>query len=277
MQESKRLDNIAKELAGKKADPSTAVQSFIDDLDSLGIKFEKGKAVYQGSQIEGLTEPQAVIDRIVKRMSEVSDDAYELHNLKKFIDEQVTYGKTAGGLTGKTVNALKGLRHNLDSVLDKSFPEYNAVNTTYSTTRNAIDDFMTAAGTRFNPSDANANTRIGTLARRILSNAQSRAEVLNALQKLQDVAEANGGKFSDDIISQTVFVNDLERLYGTQAPTSLAGEVSKGVQKATGLMGKMKSSEGLGSLALQLGAEGIEKARNITPEGLTSSIRALLK
>lgn len=274
---AKQLDTVAKTLAGKKADPTPAVQAFIDDLDSLGIRFNKGKAVYQGSQIEGLTEPQAIIDRIVKRMNEVSDDAYELHNLKKFIDEQVTYGKTTAGLSGKTVNALKGLRHNLDGILDSSFPEYNSVNTTFSTTRDVLDDLMTAAGTRFDPTDANANARLGTLARRILSNAQSRTEVLNAMQKLQTVAEANGGKFSDDVISQIVFVNDLERLFGTSAPTSLAGEVSKGIKEASGIVGKMKSADGLGSLGLQIGAETIENARNITPEGLTTSIRALLK
>lgn len=274
---AKQLDTVAKTLAGKKADPTPAVQAFIDDLDSLGIRFNNGKAVYQGSQIEGLTEPQAIIDRIVKRMNEVSDDAYELHNLKKFIDEQVTYGKTTAGLSGKTVNALKGLRHNLDGILDSSFPEYNSVNTTFSTTRDVLDDLMTAAGTRFDPTDANANARLGTLARRILSNAQSRTEVLNAIQKLQTVAEANGGKFSDDVISQIVFVNDLERLFGTSAPTSLAGEVSKGIKEASGIVGKMKSADGLGSLGLQIGAETIENARNITPEGLTTSIRALLK
>lgn len=273
----KQLDVVAKSLQGQKANPTPAVQSFIDDLDNLGVKFENGKAVYRGSQIEGLKEPQDIINRIVKRMNEVSDDGYELHNLKRFIDEQVTYGKTGGGLTGKTESVLKGLRANLDEILDTAFPAYNQVNTTYSTTRNAIDDFMTAAGTKFNPSDANANARVGTLARRILSNAQSRTEVINALQNLQDVAEINGGKFSDDIIAQTVFVNDLERMFGTQAPTSLAGEVSKGVQKAGTFAKKLKDTTGIFDIALQATGEGIESARGINQEGMVKAIRELLK
>lgn len=273
----KQLDTVAKSLEGQKANPVPAVQSFIDDLDNLGVKFKDGKAVYKGSQIEGLKEPQAIIDRIVKRMNEVSDDGYELHKLKKFIDEQVTYGKTGGGLTGKTESILKGLRYNIDEILDTSFPEYNQVNTTYTTTRNAIDDFMSAAGSKFNPNDANANARVGTLARRILSNAQSRTQVLNTLQKLQDVAEINGGKFSDDIIAQTVFVNDLERIFGTSAPTSLAGETAKGFEKAGTMAQKLKTSGGIFDLAMKATGEGIEKARGINQEGMITAIRELLK
>ena len=274
---AKQLDIVAKNLKGQRADPIQAVNTFVEKLDDLGVKFKKGKPVYQGSQIEGLKEPQKIIDLVVKRMNNVSDDAFEIHNLKKFIDEQVSFGKSSGGLTGKTENILKGLRKGLDEVLDSNFTEYNKVNTTFATTKKVMDDFIRSAGARFDPSVANANARIGTLARRILSNTQSRTEVLNSMQALQDIAKVNGGKFSDDIIAQTVFVDDLERLFGTQARTSLAGEVSKGVQQARGLTGKLKSAQGLGDIALQLGAEGIEKARNINPEGLLKSIRALLK
>jgi len=274
---AKQLNTVAKGLKGQTVDPTEAVQSFMSKLDDLGITFKKGKAIYSGSQIEGLTEPQKIIDTIVKRMNNVSDDAYEIHNLKKFIDEQVTYGKTSGGLAGRTEGILKGLRNNLDKILDKTFKKYNAVNTTYATTRNAIDDFITSAGTKFDPNLPNANARVGTLMRRILSNAQSRTNVLNAMQSLQEVAEANGGKFTDDVITQTVFVNDLERLFGTQAPTSLAGEVSKGVQKGIGWAGKLKSAGGIVDLVGQAGASGIDKLRNVNMEGLSQATRNLLR
>ena len=273
----KQLNDVAKNLKGQTVDPTEVVQSFMSNLDDLGVTFKNGKAIYNGSQIEGLTEPQRIIDTIVKRMNNVSDDAYEIHNLKKFIDEQVTYGKTGGGLTGRAEGILKQLRNNLDAILDKTFKQYNTVNTTYATTRNAIDDFVTSAGTKFDPNVANANARIGTLMRRILSNAQSRTNVLNAMQNLQEVAEANGGKFKDDVITQTVFVDNLEKLFGTQAPTSLAGEVSKGVQKTTGVIGELRKAEGIVDLVLEYGAGGIEKLQNINPEGLSKALRELLK
>lgn len=272
-----QLDDVAKSLAGKTADPTPAINSFISDLDDMGITFKNGKPNYIGSDIEGLAEPQRIIDSVVKRMRDVSDDGYELHRLKKFIDEQVTYGKTAGGLTGKTTSILKGLRHNVDAILDTNFPNYNSVNKTFATTRDAIDEFVSAGGSKFNPNSPNANARVGTLMRRILSNTQSRTDVLSALQKLQDVAEQNGGKFSDDIITQTVFINDLERLFGTSAPTSLAGEVTKGVQKASSVAGKMKNATGVFDLALEATGGAIDKARNISKEGLIKSLRQLLK
>lgn len=275
-QAGQQLDGVAKSLRGQKADPTPAVQAFISDLEDMGITVRNGKANYKGSNLEGLTGPQSAINSIIKRMTTVSDDGYELHQLKKYIDETVTYGKTSGGLSGKTENILKGLRYNIDEILDARFPEYNNVNTQYKTTKDAIDAFQSIAGSKVDLNGANVEKQIGTLARRILSNAGSRVEVLNTLQALQDVAEANGGKFADDIVSQTVFVNDLEKLFGTSAPTSLAGETAKGVREAVGMVGKMKSSQGLFDLALQVGAEGVEKAQGINEENLIKALRAIL-
>lgn len=272
-----QLDTVAKSLQGKQADPVPAVRAFLDDLEDMGVSVKNGRAIYEGSDLEGLAGPQKVIDNVVKRMTSVSDDAYDLHRLKRFIDENVEYGSSGEGITGRAEGVIKRLRSNVDGVLDTSFPEYNEVNSTYSATRSAIDDFASAAGSKFNPNDANAEKRIGTLARRILSNAGSRTDVLNTLQNLQDVAETYGGTFDDDIITQTVFVNDLERLFGSQAPTSLAGEVSKGVSQAKGVVGAMRNAQGLFDLALDVGAQGLEKARGIDEEGLIRALRELLK
>lgn len=273
---AKQLDGVAKSLRGQQVDPTPAVQSFISDLEDMGVTIKNGKANYAGSNLEGLTGPQSAINSIVKRMSTVSDDGYELHQLKKYIDETVNYGKTSGGLSGKTEAILKGLRHNLDSILDNSFPQYNTVNTQYATTRDVLDAFQSAAGSKIDLNGPNAEKALGTLARRILSNAGSRVEVLNTLQTLQDVAEANGGKFADDLVTQTVFVNDLEKLFGTSAPTSLAGETAKGVSQAIGLAGKLKSGTGLFDLAGQAVGAGLEKAQGINEENLVKALRTLL-
>lgn len=276
-QAGQQLDSVAKNLSGQKTNPIPAVQSFVSDLEDIGVTFKNGQPVFAGSNIEGIKPAETLIKKVITRMNQVSDDAYEIHKLKKFLDEQVSYGKTAEGLTGKTEGILKGLRANLDSILDNSFPEYNQVNSQFSSTKTALDNFLSSAGSKFDVNAPGAEKQIGTLARRVLSNAQSRVQVTNALNDLQTVAEQFGGKFDDDIITQIVFVDELERLFGTSASTSLAGEVSKGVQKATGIVGKMKSAEGIFDLALQAGAEGIEKARGINKEGLVSSLREILK
>lgn len=270
------LDNVAKGLKGQKIDPTPAVQSFIDDLSDMGVSVQNGQLNFKGSDLEGLDAPQKVLNNLVKRMREVSDDGYELHRLKRYIDELVEYGKSGEGLSGRTENVMKGLRRNIDELLDTTSSAYNTTNTIYSETRNTIDDFISSAGSKFNPNDKNASAKIGTLARRILSNAQSRTDIINILQKLQDVAEKYGGKFNDDIITQTVFVNDLERLFGTSAPTSPASEVQKGFQRAGTIAGKFKNSTGIFDLALQATGEGIERARGINEQNLIKAIRQLL-
>lgn len=271
----KQLDGVAKSLKGKTADPVPAVQAFIDDLSDLGVTFKNGQPVFKGSQIEGVKPAESLINTVIKRMNKVGDDGLELHNLKKFIDEQVNYGKVAGGLSGRTESVIKGLRANIDGVLDNTFPEYNRVNTQFSTAKTAVDKFLDAAGSKFDISSPNAEKQVGTLMRRILSNAQSRVEVTDAINGLQDVAKQFGKEFDDDIVSQVVFIDELERVFGSQAPTSLMGTAEK-VSKAKGVADKMKSAQGVFDLALQLGAEGIDKVTGKNQENLIKAIRQIL-
>jgi len=276
-QAGSQLDEVAKGLKGQTVSPEPAIRAFIDDLSGIGVRFKNGQPVFTGSQIEDIVPAENLIKKVVKRMRGVSDDAFELHNLKKFIDEQVSWGKTGEGLSGKTESVLKGLRANVDSLLDNNFPAYNDVNTRYSVTRGALDDFLSSAGSKFDVNKPGAEKQVGTLLRRILSNAQSRVQVTNSVQQLQDVAESFGQNFDDDIITQLVFVDEIERLFGTQAPTSLQGGIQKGVQQAKGVTRAMRSAEGFFDLALKAGASGIDKARGINQEGLIKSLREILR
>ena len=276
-QAGSQLDEVAKGLKGQTVSPEPAISAFIDDLSGIGVRFKNGQPVFTGSQIEDIVPAENLIKKVVKRMRGVSDDAFELHNLKKFIDEQVSFGKTGEGLSGKTESVLKGLRANVDSLLDNNFPAYNDVNTRYSVTKGALDDFLDSAGSKFDISKPGAEKQIGTLLRRVLSNAQSRVQVTNSVQQLQDVAESLGQKFDDDIITQLVFVDEIERIFGTQAPTSFEGGIKKGVQQAKGVTRAMRSAEGFFDLALEAGAAGIDKARGINQEGLIKSLREILR
>ena len=226
------LDSVAKSLRGQPVDVSSAVSDFIDDLNEMGISFDdkKLKLNFKNSDIEGLKGINTTLNKIIKRMSSTrAPDAYDVHRMKKFIDEQVTYGRSAKGLGGKAERVIKDLRRNLDGILDESFPEYDRVNTTYAETIDAIDDFQASAGGKIDLNGDNASAAIGTLSRRILSNAQSRTLVMDSFKKIQDVAKKNGGVFDDDIISQIVFLDEIERVFGSSAKTSFQGELKKGV------------------------------------------------
>ena len=134
-------------------------------------------------------------------------DAFELHRMKRFIDEVVTYGKAGEGLTGKTERILKQLRTNLDSTLDDAFPAYNEANTIYADTIGALDALQDVAGRKMDLFGPNADKATGTLLRRMMSNAQSRVNLVDAVDNLEVVAKRYGSKFGDDISTQMLFVH----------------------------------------------------------------------
>jgi len=272
-QAGKKLDGVAKGLRGQKVDVAAPVDEFIADLEGMGVGFEDLKPIYQNSDIEGLAGPQAIFNRVIGRMKNTRNpDAFDVHRMKRYLDQQVSYGKTAEGLTGRAETVLKNLRRNLDSVLDSNFDEYDKVNTVYSNTRGALDDFQSAAGSKVDLTSANASKQIGTLSRRVLSNAQSRVQVLDAMKQIQDVAVNQGGKFDDDLLSQVVFVDDLQKSFGASARTSLAGEVEKGVKQA----GQMRNSQGATEAVISLAGSVLEKMRGINQDGAFKAIRELL-
>ena len=191
-----RLDNVAQGLRGKDVDVSNAVNNFLSELKKLDIETEvvngKVKPVFKDSMIEGLAGPEAAIKRIFNRMNKSRIDAYDVHKMKRFIDEQVSYGKSsADGLTGQTENLLKGLRTGLDDALDSKFPEYNAVNTQYADTRGP-DAFSDIAGSKFNPFGDNAEKQVALS--RLMSNAQSRIPLTDAIKAMEDVAKKYGAQ-----------------------------------------------------------------------------------
>lgn len=266
-----RLDKVARSLKGD-VDFNPAVSQFLDDLDGIGVSISEDlKPIFKGSDIEDLAAPENIIKRVAKRMSRKKKlSALDIHKMKKFIDEQVTFGKSAEGLGGKTERILKSFRRNLDQALDSTFPEYNAVNTKFADTISALDNFKDAAGSKFNPLSENADKFVGTLTRRLLSNAQSRVALIDSLKGLQDTAVKYGSKFDDDIITQTMFADELSRMFGSAATTSFEGGIEKAVKTASGRRGVV-------DVGLDVAAAGVKAARGVNEENSIKAIEKLLR
>jgi len=263
------LDGIAGSLRGKPYDITIPGDQFMDDLDAMGITLERQgstiKANFSGSDIEGLAGPESAINRIISRISKVGNfDAYEAHRLKRFIDETVTFGKNGEGLAGKTEAVLKKLRKNLDKNLDENFPEYNRVNTQYAETIDAIDAFQDVAGSKMNLTADSADKATGTLLRRLMSNAQSRVRMLDAVQNVEDVAKKYGGKFDDDLFSQVLFADELDSVFGPTARTSFQGQIRQAIPTSKT------------DAVMKLGEAAVKKVKGVTPEKQYEAIRALL-
>jgi len=267
-----QLDSVAESLKGQIVDVAQPVNTFLDDLRSLGVSFKNGKAVYADSDLEGIGGAQNMLDLVIKRMRDTrTPDAYDAHRLKRFIDEQVIYGKSATGLGGKAESIVKKLRRNLDGVLDTNFPEYNRVNTQYSEARQALDGFQDAAGSKIDLLGDNSDKALGVLSRRLMSNIQSRVKLMDSLGEIESTARKYGGNFDDDIMTQVLFVDELESMFGASAKTSLSGEVAKGVKNAARVANQgmvMNVVEGAGHL--------LEKARGINEKNAIKAIRKVL-
>lgn len=272
----KELGAVAENLKGQKVDSSPAVDTFLDDLDSMGVKLgDDLKPIFSGSDIEGVVGAENVIKNIVRRMANTkTPDGYDIHRLKKYIDEQVTYGKTTEGLSGKAESVLKSLRRNLDKILDEKFPAYDKVNTTYKETIDALDAIQDVAGRKMDLTGGSADKAVGTLLRRLMSNAQSRVKLLDSIDEIEGVATKYGAKFDDDLLSQTLFVDELDRVFGPVARTSLQGQVGQAVE---GAARAATGPSGLGDIAIKGAAKAAEKARGINEAGAFKAIKDLLK
>lgn len=270
----KEVDAAAQTLKGQTVDSTPVTLQFINDLEDIGVSFKNGQPVFDGSDIEGIAPAENLIKKVFARADDASSDAVKIHQLKKFIDEQVTFGKMGEGLSGKTEFILKSFRRNLDGLLDSNFENYNAANVGFKKAIDLLDDTKTVLGKNFDPS--NGSVRAGAVARRVLGNSASRGDILEYLKSVDDFYKSTGGTAQDDIIGQTVFADILEELYGTQATTGLQGQVQRGVEAAAGagkdlLQGKFLQS------ATKAVAHVAEASRGLSQEAKIAALKALIQ
>jgi hypothetical protein len=300
----KQVEDAAKSLKGQpiadKVRP--AIESFIDDISDMGIKFDEqtGTLSFDGSDIEGLEGPINVVNRMIKRLYQKGKepDAYDVHRVKRYIDEVVAYGKSQEGLSGRAARMLKSLRHNLDGVLDGSFPEYDQANSRYSETINALNSLQDAAGKRIDITGEGAETALGDLSRRILGNVVSRKDLMRSMDKIDRVAQriisGEGAGTSvvpyradllqrttklspedldDSLVGQIRFVSELEKMFGTNASNSFLGDISKATDRTAEsmLVGDKTGPIREGYKLVR------DRVRGINEENAMKALRELLK
>jgi hypothetical protein len=93
-------------------------------------------------------------------------------------------------------------------------------------------------------------------------------------EQLDKVTKQYGGKFDDNLLDQTIFAEILEDVYGTQAVTSLQGEVAKAIKgTARVIEGIRNPIKGVGDLV----ATGAEKSLGINEENKRKIFNAFLR
>ena len=135
-----------------------------------------------------------------------------------------------------------------------------------------IDQLQSAVGNKLDMTGGSADKALGQERRKLMSNYRSRTNLLEAIPALEDMAKKYGKTFDDDLILQSLFVDELNSQFGTVARTSLAGEtekaVGKGIDMATG--GKMNA-------VTELARAAARKVKGVNDEKAFESMKALLK
>lgn len=240
----KNVDEAAKGLRGQTIDNSTLMNSLETVLDNQGITLKNGKWDFSNSVYKNTPTIQNELGKAFDSLMDLPNDAYQTHIFKKSIDELVNFGTQGEGLKGTSANILKELRREADQLLDANFEAYKLANDNYKTTRDLLEEIDGSIGTDLTKEKAAAALR------RIFSNAQSRGDIKNTIAKIDEVAKIYKVQTGDNLLDQALFTEILEELYGTQAITSLRGEVEKAVGGIRTVVDALRDPiRGLGSAA----------------------------
>jgi hypothetical protein len=267
-----QINQEARRLKGQQVDISAAKNAFMDALDDLKVTVDDaGELVFKGSNLEGTSSPRT-LKLIHDRLNKFSGDALDAHHLKQFISEHVEFGKKAqtAGLSGKAERAAKALRKEINESLGNVSEGYRTQNAIYSDTIDVLKSFEKSAGQSLDLLKPNADKAIGTAARKLMSNQQSRVSMLNAVDDLDRLVGTHGTKMNDDILALALFADELDVVFKPIARTSLAGDVAKSVSPVKEVPTTAYQA------ASKVAEIGLDKIRNVNEAEALRSIRELL-
>jgi hypothetical protein len=237
------VEGLKRPVPENMVDVAPPVNRFLENLNEAGIGVNDDLSLnFDGSMLEGtnprVTQAQTILNDVVKRMRDTNvPTAYDVHRLKKYIDEMVEFGKSEGGVLGQAENILKELRAGLNESIASRIEPYREANQKYSETISALNDFEKVAGPSIDLSAAGSGSAAGQIMRGLMSNNRSRVALRNNMQQLEDVAASYGGSFDNSISNLALFADELDAIFGPVARTSFGGQISQQVPtSSTGLL-----------------------------------------
>lgn len=275
------IDGVAESLRGSPVDFEPSINKFLSSLEKKGATYnpELGELEFTEKSILGRNPAAAsLLNEIVDYMQVGGNpDAFDVHELKRFIDDQVTYGKTSNKGSSATADGiLKTLRFDIDGALDGKFPEYDKVNTDYSKTIGALNEIDRIAGPQIDIEGVNPEKAVGNLMRRIMSNAQSATALRNSLTEIDEMAKSYGGEFGDNLSAQAYFANELDARLGSSSKTSAQGIVESGALNAASNAADMAGALDTTMFMTRAALKRLKKNKATTQQEKFDKMRELL-
>lgn len=235
-----QLDSVAQDLKDiSLADVSKIDTAVMEGLKKLQIGVKKGGLDFVGSSLEGVGNSGTIVSNVYKRL-QTAKDAFDLHNLKKYIDANVSYGKRLEGLDAGAERLLKTWRKSIDDTLDNQFEAYNKVNTELAKRISPLEDLKGILKNADGLDTDLLSEKAGIIARRITSAAASNPEIKQVLRNL-DSFTSTGGKTLGKIENLQDLYNVLNKYYDIAPKTGFQNLVKEGTAEATGLYDEVAS------------------------------------
>lgn len=229
------VDRESRKLGGIDVDTFDLTNNFAESLqDRLKVTLTPdGKIDFRDSAIEKQAGARKALDDLVEIMGRGGKpDAERLHFMKKYIDEQVTFGKSQEGLAGETERILKTLRSDINNAIRDVSPDYAAANDAYSETIGALDNFQDVMGKKVDLTGSRADEAVGRNLRKLMSNYGVRENLFDSIAEIEQVAKKHGGEFDDNILLQAGYAQKLDDMFGAVADTSLRGAGTGAIRDA---------------------------------------------
>ena len=272
----KAVNEAAESLRGSQVSAQPVKETFDNLLRTLDVGIDPSGALdFSNSALKDTTSIQNSIAKIYNDIPNGDIDAKTLHIIKKRIDNLVDFGTAGEGLKGQSEAILKAVRRSADDVLDTTFPNYKVANDDFRAAANVLDQVKQVFGKRFDPNSARAAGEIGQKFRSLFSNNQTRNRLLQLITDSESFGNQFNAGFKDSPHDLAIVSQMIENIFGTEATTSLQGEVAKAF-KNTNTIRKIASGNILESVP-ELAMAVSDKVRGISSEAKVNAIKALLK
>lgn len=274
-----QLDEVAQGLKGSPVNVEPAVGDFLRTLNNdYGVSFRyspdgKLKALTQGTDIADFGDNASKINTIVERINRTDmSDAFEVHKLKRYLDNMVSYGKQSSTpMVAELERAIKGLRRGIDNVLDETYPDYNAVNTTISETLTTLDNVGQTLKIGVDIDSPRAATAVGNNLRKITSNYKAGDMQVDMLGKLDETLRKYGIKYDEDLIRQRVFIDGVNSRFGRPDRSNTLGQITEDAAK------RAARGEGAAGTAVEAISKVGNRLLNKTDNKAISALEYVLK
>ena len=289
LESGKKIGQIARtKLKNQQINIDPAVGKLLQDLEEIKVKIvlgnEKGflrnpTVSFDGSQLQADRSSQRLIKDVLKYLNNVdSTDSLSVHELKQFLDTSLEYGKKASNpITAKTDRILKGFRRNLSDSLNEINKDYKAENNKFSETRRALEQIQDAVGKKVDFDSPRAKDAFGTALRKVLSNYGTRNNIIDAIDVAESISRKYGMDVKDNLIKQLIFVNELDRMFGSVAPSSFKGQIQQAMKTGLDLARSSSAEKAYSMVDAAVGAGAKVMKKEINEENAILAMKKVLK